>query len=73
MSKKLKPTDQTYWERILIQHGLGMSQGLNKKTDCVGTSNDIVALEEQQARNQEGQPEYNHSKRVTPKGCHPDA
>lgn len=72
MSKR-KSEDPAYWERILVKAGLGMNRGLNAKTDCVGTSNDIVALDEQQARNQEGQPEYNHSKRVTPKGCHPDA
>jgi hypothetical protein len=62
---------QEYWEKILIKHGLGMDKGLCRQECFVGTSNNIVEIEEKS--HNEGQPEDNCSRRVGPKGHSPDS
>jgi hypothetical protein len=51
-----KPTkrQQDYWEKVLIDHRLGMGRGTSSKVDYVGTSADLDIEQSQNTNKKSG-------------------
>lgn len=45
-----------YWEEVLAKLNLGLNRGIARQVSYVGTPNNLVGMEEEQLRGQEGQP-----------------